>query len=98
MSHPPEGLLPPFPVDPSTLDLIETALHPGPTSQTSSVGQLCDLYSALAGSDLDAVDHVSDGGVRVMRDPHYHPNDIIDALLAEVRRLRAHPDPPGGSP
>lgn len=80
-------ILPPFPVDDTTLDLLEHALNPGPHAERSSVGDLCRLYSELAGSDLNAVEETI-GEVTVMRDAEYHPHDVIAALLAEVRRLR----------
>lgn len=81
--------LPPFPVDDQTLDMLWSALHPDPdVADRSSVGDLCEFYSQLGGSDTSAVES-DDGRVRVMRDPAYHPNDIISALIAEVRRLRA---------
>lgn len=92
-------LLPPFPVDPATLDLLSAAIDPqgaGDTEATrSSVGEFLDLMSQLGGSDVDAVESVEQaevfGEVRevhVMRDPAYHQNDVITALIAEVRRLR----------
>jgi hypothetical protein len=80
--------LPPFPVDDQTLDLLSAALNGSEIEGgRSSVGDLCHLYSDLGGSDLNAVES-DDGVMRVMRDPHYHPNDIIAALIAEIRRLR----------
>ncbi|HEY3259967.1 MAG TPA: hypothetical protein VGJ95_06800 [Pseudonocardiaceae bacterium] len=83
--------LPPFPVDDQTLDLLTDAIN-GTSGEggRSSVGDLCQLYSELGGSDLDAVEE-DDGRIRVMRDPQYHPNDIIAALVDEVRRLRWGP-------
>jgi hypothetical protein len=80
--------LPPFPVDDQTLDLLDAALHPGPDAERTSVTDLCRLYSELAGSDLTAVES-DEGRVTVMRDAEYHANDVISALVAEVRRLRA---------
>jgi hypothetical protein len=92
--------LPVFPVDDATLDLIDAAVNgvPGPGGR-SSVTELCNLMSELAGSDIGAVERIVEeadparGGlagaeVVVMRDPVYHPNSIIAALVAEVRRLR----------
>jgi hypothetical protein len=86
-------MLPPFPTDDQTLDLLDAALRGLPVvGGRSSVGELCDMYSELAEPDDGAVDlgvDPADGGVvRVMRDEKYHPNDIIAALMAEVRRLR----------
>lgn len=79
--------LPPFPTDPATLDLIERAINPGLDAERSSVGDLCQMYSEMAGSDLDAVESEEDG-ICTMRDPVYHHNDVIEALVVEVRRLR----------
>lgn len=79
--------LPPFPVDDQTLDLLHTALNPGPHADRTSVTDLCDLYSRMAGSDPGAVEDTVDG-VDVLRDAQYGPHDVIAALLGEVRRLR----------
>jgi hypothetical protein len=84
-----------FPVDDQTLDLLDAALTgtSGPDGR-SSVGDLCQLYSEMAGSDPSAVESTEDDSdVQIMRDPVYHPNEIIAALVAEVRRLRAHRAP-----
>lgn len=78
--------LPPFPVDDSTLDLLGTAMNPGPDAERSSLGDLLALYSQLAGSDTEAVEY--EDGYEVARDPDYHVHDVISALIAEVRRLR----------
>ena len=91
--------LPPFPVDDSTLDLISLALDPGPDAERTSLSDLLDLLSRMAGSDPEAVGEVlSDGDpyesgratpeIHLMRDPIYHDHDVIRALVAEVRRLR----------
>jgi hypothetical protein len=84
--------LPPFPVDDATLDLLEHALDPrshgDPEAASSGVWPLLRMMSELAGSDTEAVEEEHDG-VRVMRDPHYHDHDVLRALIAEVRRLRA---------
>ena len=80
--------LPTFPVDDQTLDMIDMALDPPPGSERTSIGELCDLIAAMGGSDPDAVQSEEDG-VQYMRDASYHPNDVIAALVAEVRRLRA---------
>lgn len=81
--------LPPFPVDDQALDLIQAAIV-GTEGEDgrSSVGELCMLYSEMGGSDLRAVESTEDG-IDMMRDPQYHPDDIVVALVAEVRRLRA---------
>lgn len=90
--------LPSFPVDDQTLDLLEAALDPrshGDTdAKTSGVWPLLEFMSQMAGSDTRAVEEIlddgSDGGASIvmMRDPQYHDNDVIAALVAEVRRLR----------
>jgi hypothetical protein len=92
-------LIPPFPTDDTTLDLIWTALNPGPESERTSLNDLLDLYSRLAGSDPDAVDEVIeeadpyDSGrfgfdIHVLRDPQYHEHDVIRSLITEVRNYR----------
>lgn len=75
--------MPPFPVDPQTLDLIEMAIRPGPEAERSSLGDLCVLMTALAAHpDVDSEALAE-----------YHPHDIIASLVDEVRRLRpADPD------
>jgi hypothetical protein len=93
------NVLPPFPVDDATLDLLEAAMDPwhhgDPDATSASVWPLLTFMSQLGGSDTDAVaavhDDGSDGGASIvtMRDQHYHDNDVIEALIAEVRRLRA---------
>lgn len=83
--------LPPFPVDDSALDMLSTALNPGPDAERTSVYELLDLYSELAGSDLAAVDEddeLNGDYVQVMRDPSYHEHNVLTALIGEVRRLR----------
>jgi hypothetical protein len=92
-------LLPPLPVDDVALDLYWSALQPGPEAERSSIGEVLALYAEMSGSDLTAVEEVvHDTGVPwedsivVMRDPVYHPNDLIRSLIAEVRRLRAERD------
>jgi hypothetical protein len=90
--------LPEFPVDDSTLDLLSIALNPGPEAERTSLDELLTLLSQMGGSDTDAVASVevmphpfSPGDsieACVMRDPAYHPNDVISALIAEIRRLR----------
>ncbi len=86
----------PFPVDDATLDLLEAAMNPrehgDPDATSSSVWPLLTFMSQMAGSDTNAVAEESeDGTSRTMRDPHYHDHDVIAALIAEVRRLRAIP-------
>ena len=81
---------PPFPVDDSTLDLLDNALTPAEDGR-SSVNDLCVLFSELAGSDTTAITEQVNDDTVVMRDLQYHPYDIIAALITEVRRLRRVP-------
>lgn len=87
-------VLPPLPVDDVALDLYWSAIYPGETSERSSVGEVLDMYAELAGSDLEAIDEVlhrtwdGEPDEVVMRDPAYHVNDLISALIEEIRRLR----------
>jgi hypothetical protein len=89
--------LPPFPVDDATLDLLWQAINPGPEAKRSSVHDFLDLMAQLGGSDTKAVAEVvddgSDGGsaIHVMRDQHYHVNNVLEALIEEIRRLRLRP-------
>ena len=80
--------LPPFPVDDATLDLLWSAMYPGPEAEKSSVWPLLRLMSELGGSDVDAVESEHDG-IRYLRDQQYTDHDVIEALITEVRRLRA---------
>jgi hypothetical protein len=82
--------LPRFPVDDQTLGLLHDAI----TSGRGSLINLCVLYSQMAGSDTDAVQDEplwddERGIIRpVMRDPQYHPDDVMLVLIEEIRRLR----------
>lgn len=79
-------MLPPFPTDDATLDLLDRAVRPGPEVDRSSLGDFMDLIRDLAGAaGTDPSDQ-------------YHTNDVIAALLDEVRRLRASgpPEPDAG--
>lgn len=99
-ADPPRNTLPDFPVDDQTLDLLLKAVNPwkygdgDEGAERSSLWDLLDLMSQLGGSDTDAIAEVhddgSDGGPRVvtMRDTFYHENDVIEALILEIRRLR----------
>lgn len=78
----------PFPVDDQTLDLLWTAIHPGPGVERSSVGDFLELMSRLGGSDPEAVKEELAPDVYLMLDQFYHEHDVISALIAEVRRLR----------
>lgn len=87
--------MPPFPVDEQTLDLLWASMHPDPdTSERTSLWDFCELMSQMAGSDTAAVE-ADYGTVREMRDPAYSHMDVIDALIIEVRRLRAIVDADG---
>jgi hypothetical protein len=86
-------LLPPVPVDDEWLALFWAALHPGLEADRTSIFDVLRMLSEMAGSDTqrfdDVVDGVpADGVVPIASDPLYHPNDVISALIAEVRRLR----------
>lgn len=52
------SLLPDFPVDPGTLDLLSVALDPGPEAERSSVTDFLIFMSQMGGSDTDAVESV----------------------------------------
>ena len=90
--------LPPFPVDDATLDLLMAAIDPrshGDTdAEQSNVGSFLEFMAELGGSDTKAIAEViddgSDGGaaIHMMRDQHYHTNNVLEALVTEVRRLR----------
>ncbi len=88
--------LPPLPVDDSSLDLYWRALHPSEDEERSSIGEVLDLLAEMGGSDLSAVkEQISDDTV-MMRDERYHPNELIVALIEEIRRLRRPPRYVGG--
>lgn len=88
------NVLPPFPVDDGTLDLMWAALHPGREAERSSLSDFLQLMAQMGGSDPNAVSEVvddgSDGGpkVVVLRDQFYSHHDVVSALIEEVRRLR----------
>lgn len=83
--------LPPFPVDDATLDLLVTAVDPwaagNPEASRSSLGEFLQFMSQMGGSDTQAVAEVVDG-IHMLRDRQYATNDVIEALVDEVRRLR----------
>ena len=82
-------LLPPLPMDDGSLDLYWSAVRPGPDGDRSSLRDVLSFLSEMAGSDVTAVvEDESDDVFTVMRDPKYHPNDLIAALVTEIRRLR----------
>lgn len=84
-----------LPVDDVTLEAVEHALGSMLTldddGQPVRVGadySLPDLLDFLAGHD--ASDGYEDpDGIWVCHQPTYHPNQLIGALVAEVRRLRS---------
>jgi hypothetical protein len=90
--------LPPFPVDDATLDLLNAAMNPrdhgDPDAEMSSVWSVLKMLSEMGGSDTSAIAEVIEEGdddharVVMMRDPQYHEHDVLQALIAEVRRLR----------
>jgi hypothetical protein len=84
--------LPPFPVDDATLDLLEAAMNPrehgDPDAVSSSVWPLLQFMSQMGGSDSAVIEYEVDGVTRLAH-PQYHDHDVIAALIAEVRRLRA---------
>jgi hypothetical protein len=81
-------VLPPFPIDDETLDLIELALGDARVTLTGVLDLLSGYDDAKTAPALNEYDqpipdvHVYTGG------PLYHPNDVIQALIAEVRSLR----------
>lgn len=83
--------LPPFPVDDTTLDMLEAAISPWdhghPDAQRSSLWDFLTLMSQMGGSDTEAVERV-DNDIVTMRDPHYTDHCVITALIEEIRRLR----------
>lgn len=84
--------LPPFPVDDTTLDMLTAAIDPRSAgdhqADRSSVWTFLEMMSQLGGSDITAVEEEIDEQLKVMRDPQYHVNDVLTALIAEIRRLR----------
>lgn len=80
--------LPDIPLDDTTLDLLEQSLNPGPGAECSSLYSFLDMLTQLGGSDPAAVER-EENGIKIMRDPQYSPHDLIEALVAEVRRQRA---------
>lgn len=83
-------LLPELPVDEVALDLYWNAIYPPDDieAERSSIFDVLALLSEMAGSDPDAIIDSIDG-MDIGRDPQYHPNDLIAALITEIRRLRA---------
>lgn len=80
--------LPPFPIDATALDLLWDAIRPGPDAERSSLLDTLEMFDRLGGSDPEAVEDVVADDIHVMRDQSYHPNDVIAALITEIRLLR----------
>ena len=103
-----DHLLPPFPTDTVTLDMLVLALNGN--SEHSTVTDFLIFMSQMGGSDTDAVESIErvagltglaedlvaddDGAIEIhhMRDPQYHEHDVIRALIGEIRRLRLTDD------
>lgn len=68
----------PFPVDDVTLAIVESACLPDGEDDPSTLSQVLTFESELVGTAGD-IDYYMGG---------WHPNDVILALIAEVRRLR----------
>lgn len=84
--------LPSFPVDPGTLDAIADTIHDpadGPT--------LDELLELLSGWTPAGEDTMHDGTMIVDTGPLYSREDVILALITEVRALR-RPEPEHDSP
>ncbi len=90
----------PFPVDDETLALIDRALDASVTGRTS----MSALLGMLSGYDPQKQRPALDDAGREVPDiveypdPIYHEHDVVRALMAEVRRLRANDrrEEPGG--
>lgn len=85
--------LPPFPTDRATLSLLRTAVNPwattdGASASCSSLGNFLEFMSQLGGSDTEVYEEELDDGMAVLRDPQYSTNDVIEALVDEIERLR----------
>ncbi len=81
-------MLPPFPVDDQTLDLIEESLECGEDKPSTDLYALLQFFSEMAGSDITAIEQTEDG-IATLRCPQYSAGDLILALVAEIRRLRS---------
>jgi len=91
--------LPPFPVDDSTLDLLEESFKAAYTIAEDGEHQIVGaefnlprLLDFLSGSDPDRshlIGYSGDGiPIYEMWDQHYSERDVLIAMVAEVRRLR----------
>lgn len=74
-----------FPVDDTTLDLLWTAIRPGPESERSSLNDFLDLLSDM---HFGPATGREEAGVTVLGAPRWSDGDVIAALIGEVRRLR----------
>jgi hypothetical protein len=94
--------LPPFPVDDDMLDRLEHALNTTVDPQhldergrwlrvggEYTLSELLDFYSGYDKSKLIPVGPADLTDTFEYPDPIYHPSDVIRALVAEVRKLRA---------
>lgn len=85
-------LLPPFPVDDATLDMLLAAIDPRshgqPDAEQSNVLDFLQFMSQMGGSETHAINEELTTDVTALRDPQYDRDDVIVALVAEVRRLR----------
>jgi hypothetical protein len=90
--------LPPFPTDPASLSMLRDAITITEGSERTSLDDLLVLMSRMGGSDPDAVESYGvmpdplnpDESVSVayMRDPSYHPHDVIRSLIDLIERVR----------
>lgn len=74
-----------FPTDDTTLDLLWLSLNPPADSERTS---LWDLLDMMSGCTPGMETRTDDPDVFENLHPSYHPNDVIAALITEVRRLR----------
>jgi hypothetical protein len=95
----------PFPVDDLTLDALEHAMGGAYTVDGDgthhlvgadfTILQLFDWLAGILHEDdnvvLQRMSDVDDPGIPIFYDPRpqFHINDVVRALIAEVRRLRA---------
>lgn len=98
--------LPPFPVDRATLALLQIAVNPWAhdvQAECSSLDSFLEFMSEMGGSDTGQVEEDLDG-TAVLDHPQYSINNLIEALVDEIERLRgerqeiALPEIPDGSP
>ncbi len=77
-----EHQMPEFPVDDETLDLIAACLEPDGPSLTG-------VLDVLSGYDESKVVDIEDGIKQYVGGRLYVVEDVVQSLLAEVRRLRS---------